>query len=329
MGKTLGHIIDGRKPANQGSKYQLFYDALEGVKHMHEKGVVHRDLKPANIFISRTCDVPGNPRCAAKVGDLGLSCQKIGAPIHPSVPKCSGFGGTPLYIAPETYSSQNIDPKNDVWALGLMLYELTFNRLPAAIENSRTMKDLERNVKTFKIASDPLYRRQPEGAIKNLIGGMLHQNLMSRLSSSAALDMAAGLAIDPESRPVASLPECYVTGKKPTKPNPLAESFKDDSAELEAEGEVNFFTLKNPKTNIMVNYLFNNALVDQATGIVAGDSKKIAYHQKNKYFPKALNPGDQILEINDKAWRSISQSQQAGLKEGLHGSALNIKYRKR
>merc|ERR1712187_1061334 len=106
----------------------------------------------------------------------GLACKMRGSSVA-GVPTCKGIGGTPLYIAPETYKSAIVDPKNDVWAMGLMLYELVFGHLPTKIAKSRSLQELEKKVTS----------------LKKLLGGMLAKNYKKRMSALDALELAYDL----------------------------------------------------------------------------------------------------------------------------------------
>src|SRR6185436_16016119 len=95
---------------------------------VHELGLVHRDLKPANLFLS---DV-GAGRRLLKLLDFGVA--KVNNPsIRASLDACItlGLAGTPLYMAPEQLrEGAPIDPRTDIWALGVLLYELVTGETP-------------------------------------------------------------------------------------------------------------------------------------------------------------------------------------------------------
>jgi len=320
LGKTLAHIVDGRMWADYSIKMQLFYQMLRGVKQMHDLNIVHRDLKPANVFVSRKCS--GDVPCAAKVGDLGLSCLMKGSPKVKGIPVCgSSIAGTPLYIAPETYKSSVTSPLNDVWALGLMLYELRFDKLPSVLESSRSLEELERRVVNFDISADGLFGSlSPSSSTRELLLGMLSRKTSSRWSSSRALSYMEGHITSTSPPAVAALPDCWSTGRKPvSKPTtPL-------DAVVPADELVDFFKVTSVKTNIKINNLFNNELVD-ASGLVVG-CDKLEFLHKRGYFPKKLRCGDRILEVNNMPW-SRAGKEASKFKTGMYGDALIFMFEK-
>ena len=92
----------------------------EALKMMHSKNIIHRDLKPQNILIKHVSQ--GN--FIIKVTDFGLSRQYNNKSF-------STHAGTPCYSAPEQMSKNNYEPtKCDLWAIGVIIYELKFNDIP-------------------------------------------------------------------------------------------------------------------------------------------------------------------------------------------------------
>ena len=87
------------------------------LEHAHARGVIHRDIKPENIFIT--------PDGSAKLMDFGLA-RSLASRLTVE----GSFIGTVYYIAPEQALGQEIDPRTDLYALGVMLYELTAGQLP-------------------------------------------------------------------------------------------------------------------------------------------------------------------------------------------------------
>lgn len=102
---------------------RIFLPVLDGVHHVHHEGVVHRDLKPANVLLSRDAAGHWYPR----VTDFGVAWMGAAASLRAGRPptKDGGIIGTPAYMSPEQARGEG-KPKAqwDVWALGVMLYEL-------------------------------------------------------------------------------------------------------------------------------------------------------------------------------------------------------------
>jgi hypothetical protein len=95
----------------------------------HAKGLVHRDIKPANVMLTRQ---------GAKVVDFGIAAAATpgsgGGPV--GVPM-----GTPAYIAPERLTGDGVHPATDVYALGVLLYQLVSGRAPWTAESITEMLD--------------------------------------------------------------------------------------------------------------------------------------------------------------------------------------------
>jgi serine/threonine protein kinase/tetratricopeptide (TPR) repeat protein len=90
----------------------------EGLQKAHEKGIVHRDIKPANIFITNEGIV--------KILDFGLAKSSGSAQINDIV----STTGTCNYMSPEQALGEEVDQGTDIWALGIVMYEMLTGKLP-------------------------------------------------------------------------------------------------------------------------------------------------------------------------------------------------------
>jgi eukaryotic-like serine/threonine-protein kinase len=128
-GETLrSHILEKALPLQEILK--LGIQIAEALDAAHAEGIIHRDIKPANIFVTK--------RGQAKVLDFGLAKlvpkgvatanANFGgeAPDSPSI--VGIISGTPSYMSPEQVRGDNLDPRTDIFSLGLLLYEMATGR---------------------------------------------------------------------------------------------------------------------------------------------------------------------------------------------------------
>jgi serine/threonine-protein kinase len=115
----------GRLPVAEAIDYVL--QACRGAAEAHGAGIVHRDLKPGNLFRCTRRD--GSP--VVKLLDFGIAKHVAGATAELAVTAEGEAVGTPLYMAPEQVrGGPSIDARTDVWALGVILYELVTGTTP-------------------------------------------------------------------------------------------------------------------------------------------------------------------------------------------------------
>ncbi len=116
-------------------RLQLFEQVCAAVQHAHSKGIIHRDLKPNNVLVSTHDDQP-----FAKVIDFGIAKATSGRLTDKTMfTEANLMMGTPLYMSPEqAEGSVDIDTRTDIYALGVILYELLTDTTPLDSNTLRT-----------------------------------------------------------------------------------------------------------------------------------------------------------------------------------------------
>lgn len=132
-GGELFEFIINNHPFPELIAKTIMYQLFQGVKYMHERGVMHRDLKPENILLVRPDDVTD-----IRIVDFGLSIE--------TDKNDNKKVGTPYYIAPEVLN-RDYDSRCDIWSLGIIMYVLLVGNAPFNSKDDRTIYRLIKNSK--------------------------------------------------------------------------------------------------------------------------------------------------------------------------------------
>src|SRR5262249_29264171 len=138
-----------RQRLSVAARLQLFVSVCQAVQHAHQKGIIHRDLKPGNVLVT---EVDGRP--TPKVIDFGVAKATDIKLTDQSLADAGVVVGKPTYMSPEKAdpSTIDIDTRTDVYALGVMLYELLVGSPPldakrfkrgAILEMMRMVREVE------------------------------------------------------------------------------------------------------------------------------------------------------------------------------------------
>lgn len=173
----------------------------EAVAAAHERGVVHRDLKPENVVVDQTGRV--------RVVDFGLA--RIGTVTEEGVPASvhgthiTTIGGTPLYMAPEQWRLEHAGAPADVWAMGVMLYELCARQHPFHDYTKSDLEALENSVTQIQ-PTDLAQRVAVPPFLSQLVARCLDKNEAARpRASEVALQLRH--LLQPDQPPVRPPPQ--------------------------------------------------------------------------------------------------------------------------
>lgn len=118
-GPALSQVLRERGPLAPAQAVAIAIGALRGLACAHENHVLHRDIKPGNIMLTGE-NVP-------RVTDFGIACHAAAIRANPE----GAIAGTPAYMAPEYIVGGAFSPSSDVFAMGVVLYEMLTGRPPA------------------------------------------------------------------------------------------------------------------------------------------------------------------------------------------------------
>jgi serine/threonine-protein kinase len=173
-GEDLGALLRriGRFP--QDKAIDIARQLCAGVAAAHERGVLHRDLKPANVML----DGDGNVR----ITDFGIATAGASADGGDSA-----YAGTPQYMAPEQLAGRPASIKSDIYALGLVLFEIFTGR---RAYDAKTLGDLKQLHDTGTVTTPSSIVRDLDPAVERVILRCLSKNADERPASALSVAVA-------------------------------------------------------------------------------------------------------------------------------------------
>jgi serine/threonine-protein kinase len=126
-GPSLRAILDAGEPMPRARLLHLVRHILRGLDHAHAAGLVHRDLKPDNVIVARDDHGGDEPR----IVDFGIAALWTDeATSGGRLTETGTLLGTPVYMAPEQARGERVDPRVDLFALGVMMFEILAGTAP-------------------------------------------------------------------------------------------------------------------------------------------------------------------------------------------------------
>jgi serine/threonine protein kinase len=216
-GNTLKHLLPGTPiPWKQAARFLL--KVAKALDYAHQNGIIHRDVKPSNILINEARQPVLSDFGIARIVDSGITQELTATGL---------LTGTPEYMSPEQAVGAPFDQRVDIYALGIIFYEMLTGRKPYMADTPMAV--------LVKQASEPLPRPTqfvPDlpGEVEGVLLKALAKNMNNRYGDMAAFSLALSGLLD--SQTVTGNTQSFVSAKKredasfpasslkPGKPNP-------------------------------------------------------------------------------------------------------------
>ena len=124
-GDSLSGLLKREGKLSVENALKIMHQTAQGLATAHDKGVIHRDLKPGNLMLT--------PRGHVKIADFGIALAT--QDFSKKLTSTGEFVGTPGYLSPEVCLGKVVDQRSDIFALGIVLYEMLAGRLPFTDES--------------------------------------------------------------------------------------------------------------------------------------------------------------------------------------------------
>ena len=190
-GQDVAMILHGHKPIPEERIIRIASQICAALADAHNQNIVHRDLKPENIMVS---DSPGQ-KDFVKVLDFGIAkLLDLDETATQALTQAGSVCGTPEYMSPEQARGHELDGRSDIFALGVMLYQMATGDLPFAADTPMAVV-----AKNLFAEPEPPSRRAPPGAISPALEAVIlkamekdrEQRFQSATELAEALEAAA------------------------------------------------------------------------------------------------------------------------------------------
>lgn len=130
-GTSLHSLLEFEEVLSVQRACRITRQISQSLREAHSKGIIHRDLKPDNVFLTSV----GEESSFVKVLDFGVAKLREGDKKGATVTKTGTIFGTPRYMSPEQAKGKPVDARADLYAIGIMLYEMVMGSVPFESDN--------------------------------------------------------------------------------------------------------------------------------------------------------------------------------------------------
>lgn len=184
-GQTLHQYLQNEGPFPVGHALAIFQAVVDAIAYMHDHNIVHRDIKTGNIKITPTGQV--------KLLDFGIAK----GPSSPGLTATGAVVGTPEYLSPEQLKGHKADARSDIWALGILLYEMLTGHVPFEANN---LLDLYGKISKAVFVPPAVLNPEITSRIEAIIAHCLKKKPTDRYASARELRKAVTRVAHPVTR---------------------------------------------------------------------------------------------------------------------------------
>ena len=212
-GTTLRKRLDDEGAQTPQQALALARQITAGLAHAHEQGIIHRDIKPANIMIS---DEIGHGE-RVRILDFGLA--RLRGNVGRDATQTNMVVGTPNYMAPEqTVPGATIDARTDLYAVGVVLFEMVVGERPFAAEDTMALLGMHRGAPIPRLADRVAEGTELPDGLQALIDKAMAKSPADRFQSAIEMQQAIDEIISQKSGPIVIEPQGKAESVKVKRP---------------------------------------------------------------------------------------------------------------
>ena len=190
-GKTLGDALRLRGRLDAVDALAIMADVTAGTAAAHAKGIVHRDIKPGNVFLQER-----DGKITPKLLDFGIS-KYVDPSLDGGLTSTGAIVGSATYMSPEQAAGgYNVDPRTDVWSLGVMLYRLLTGESPLGVSQQAEVIALLGSARDLELGA--LKNPRVPASVADIVRRCLRKKREERWPSAVELETELKAALAAE-----------------------------------------------------------------------------------------------------------------------------------
>ena len=191
-GELLTSKLDREGLIEVSEAIRITYQMLASLAEAHSKGIVHRDLKPDNIYLAR---VQGHPVPVVKVLDFGIAKLVQGEQLDQLETQAGTVFGTPRYMSPEQAQGKTLDARSDLYAVGVLLYQLLTGQPPFVDDDAVIV--MAKHIRERPVPPLRVVPEQPiPPSLNRLVMKAIEKDPQRRFQSAEQMMMALDVCLD-------------------------------------------------------------------------------------------------------------------------------------